>query len=277
MKTAIPKLNKTLLAAALTAVFGVASTNAMALVFPNFNVAEGSVPGSAVNNFTADKITGNYAQVISFDGAGNFAVSLRWNAGQFVANDGVDPVSTQLNGFGAGGYGLYALYSATGTVSTVAGVSTFTTDAGSGSLNVWIDPNKDTTFIAPVNGTTPWTTGLTGDPDFLIATGTPAAGFGALNTTLPTCGAGGGINCGSFGTTSSFALTALGSAYFTSPVPFYNVTFQSGQLNNFDVTGTQRINGSLDAIFATVPEPGSLALLGIGLLGLGMSSYRRRK
>ncbi|MEO7558964.1 MAG: flocculation-associated PEP-CTERM protein PepA, partial [Nitrosospira sp.] len=274
MKKAIPKLNKILLATAVAAAFGVASTSAMAVVFPDFNVAEGSVPGSGVNNFTADKITGNYVQVISFDGAGNFAVSLRWNAGQFVADDGTNALGTQLNSFGTDGYGLYALYTATGTFVTAGGVSTFTTNAGSGNLSVYIDPNNDTTFTAPADGTTPWTTGMTGDPDFLIGTGTPSAGQGTLNPNLSTCDP--GINCGSFGTTSSFALTAAGSAFFTSPVPFYNVTFQSGQLNNFDVTGTQTINGSLDAIFSTVPEPGSLALLGIGLLGLGMSNYRRR-
>jgi hypothetical protein len=106
---------------------------------------------------------------------------------------------------------------------------------------------------------------------------------------LPTCsGSNGqsGINCGNFGASSNFTLTAQGSAYFTSPQPFYNVSFQSGQLNNFSPTGTQRINGSLDVIFQggggggggsgnPIPAPGTVALLGLGILGLAVMQRKR--
>jgi len=265
-------LSKTLMACAVTGVLGLASSGAMA-AFPNFTVSE-TIAGGTLTGINADKITGNYTEVITFSG-NTFQASLLWNAGQFVTNDGTTPVPSNLSPTGgtASQYGLYALYQASGTFTTSGTVTTFTFQPGANdSLRLFLDPNSNTTFSAPGTGAGAWTTSGAGD-DLLIANGRPTTGEGMLDPALSTCR--NGINCGSFGAESTFSLTSAGSSYFTAPNPFYNVSFQSGQLNNFTPTGTQTINGSLDVVFGQVPEPASIALLGLGLAGIGLS--RRRK
>ncbi len=239
---------------------------ASAVVFEDFNVGS-TYTGKPV--FTADKITGNYVEVITF-GAGTFDLTLRWNAGQFVANDGVDFLPAGgANGTNLGNtYGLYALFRGTGTF--VAGpTTTFSLNPG-GSLGVYLDGGLDTVFTTPAAGNQPWGV-APGTVDTLLATGAGVEGSGTLNTTCS-----GGINCGSFGQTTSFNLTAAGSNFFVSPIPFYDLSFQSGQFNNFATVGTQTINGSLDVVFNRTPEPTSIALVGLALAGLGFASRRTK-
>lgn len=270
-------VSKTILAlSAAAALFGSASAFAAPTSSGVFNPFTVNAPDG--KTFTADKITGNYVEVATFNPDGTFNVSLEWTAGQFVANGGQTALSPKTTGLGFD-YGMYALYTASGTVSQGAnGTTTFTFTPGSGSLQLFLDRNADTTIDGnPANGTGSFSLGNTGD-DALIASGNPLSGQGTLNPTLSTCSGGGGagINCGSFGSTTSFALNSLGSSIFTDPNPFYSLSFQSGQLNNFTPSGTQTINGSLDVVFSgQVPEPASLGLLGLGLLGLGV--VRRRK
>lgn len=272
-------VSKTILAlSAAAALFGSASAFAAPTSSGVFNPFTVNAPDG--KTFTADKITGNYVEIATFNPDGTFDVSLEWTAGQFVANGGQTALSPKTTGLGYD-YGMYALYTASGTVSQdpTTGATTFTFTPGTGSLQLFLDQNADTTINGnPSSGTGSFSLTNTSD-DLQIASGNPLSGQGTLNPSLSTCtnGAGGsGINCGSFGSTTSFALNSLGASIFTDPNPFYSLSMQSGQLNNFTPSGTQTINGSLDVVFSgQVPEPASLGLLGLGLLGLGVA--RRRK
>ncbi|HSY25864.1 MAG TPA: PEP-CTERM sorting domain-containing protein, partial [Burkholderiaceae bacterium] len=76
------------------------------------------------------------------------------------------------------------------------------------------------------------------------------------------------------------SLTSAGSAFFTAPVPFYDIAFSeynntSTGLNCSPVTGECAVTfetGSTN--FAQTPEPASVAIFGLGLIGL---AFMRRK
>jgi hypothetical protein len=260
-------VSKSIIAAAVAATSLFAGASASAAQFNPFTVA---APNG--KTFDADKITGNYNEVITFNSNGTFDVSLYFDAGQFVTDQGQNPVkNTGLTN----DYGVYALYKASGTVMQSGGDTTFTFKPGTGSLSLFLDAQNDTEGTKPGSGAGNFALTDTTD-DVQLAFGNPLSGSGTLTPNASTCGAN-GINCGSFGSTTSFNLTDAGKAFFIAPKPFYNVSFQSGQLNIFNPTGTQTINGSMDVVFNTnaVPEPASLGLLGLGLAGLGFA--RRRK
>jgi hypothetical protein len=252
-----------LLMGSLAASLGMASPVALAkrpvttTTTSEFTVNEAVVPGATAATLVADKITGIYSEVITFSG-NTFTLSQVWSATAYAGGGGTTIVTSQLGGAPGPQYGLYMLYQATGTYTVDLNGAISLAYLPGGSMRLYLDPNSDTTFSAPASGGAAYTTGGSSE-DILIATGTPTSYQGRMDPNTTTCSSssGSGINCGSFGSSTSVSLTTEGTQYFAAPSPFFTTSFQSGQLNNFSDTGTQYVNGSMDMVFGpiTVTSP----------------------
>jgi len=174
-------------------------------------------------------------------------------------------------------YGLYFTYSATVTGLGAIGVpDTGVIAPGAFTYTLYADPNYNNAYFGASlgGGGTDGTITNTGD-DIVLATGSSIAGGAGFQdpSGAPT------IN-----SINSFILTAAGASYFTSPDPFYNLSFLSATAGSF--TDLQIAPGGqyavLNGISATVnflpnqvPEPLTLSLFGAGLAG--MAAVRRRR
>lgn len=166
-------------------------------------------------------------------------------------------------------YGLYFEFSGIGT-QTTPGLASNTTGVFT-SLNYTLYGYNVTGQVSYVpSDVTPM--GVV-DP-IALATGTLISG-GVGATTIP------GIaivpNANSL---LNFAPTAAGLAFFASPSPFYDADFAAFTNNPSQVaqTGSSFVitQGGGSANFINIPEPASFAMLGAGLLGLGLTQMRRR-
>lgn len=240
---------------------------------PSFTFNPTVVGGTA---FTADNIViSDYAAVkLSGTNGTNFTES-GLLAVQSFQLDGVSFTPTGLNST----YGLYFKFDGAGTTS--GGNPTTTGTIGSFSSLAYTLYAYNGTATFSVTGDTPTTTAS--NPIILATGGLNSGVFSSSVTTAP--------QSPSFVSNASANLTfaPVLASFFTSPVPFYTLGVSSftnttseispsaaGFQNGFDITGG---GGTLNFIKspASVPEPGSIALLGLGLLGFAAARRKASK
>jgi len=294
-------LRKKLVSAAVGSALALAASAAIAA--PTFTInplALGNTTPALVGlgeaPFVADFIGGVSSELARFPTASTTtgAGYLLFTSFNLNSNP-VSPLTTSLNL----DYKLYATFQLAGTLASGPGGqppgpnSSYTLTQA--DFQVYADTDTDTTFT-PASGVGAGSEAVVtqNTPDILLAVGSLIEGTAGINAlggafvnvidtftvcTGPGTGSLGGIIVPVPGCTSG-----VGSSFFQAPVPFYNLVF--GEFNNttqgLDPTtgGDLAINsatGGVDFNRAAVPEPSSLALLGIAFAGLGFASRRKNK
>lgn len=177
-------------------------------------------------------------------------------------------------------YGLYAMISFTGDFSADLNTDDFNFGNFDGRFDVFYD-DIDFDFTNRVTEYDVTTNTLSqNSDDVLLASAETLTGTGNI-----------GVASAFVLNTNDFALTTAGETFFTSPAPFWHLLTASGDLQGIvqgfsdfftslvedPQNATRQFRLDKTASIQFVSEPSAIALLGLGLFGLGIAGRRRRK
>jgi len=263
-------LQKRLLAAGLIGTLAFGASQVLASPYFKYDAAGLSGAGTVFNANSAAGTSSEHLFVSSpttFAGAG-------W--AQFTS---LNDQSAALLGSGYGVTGLYATFTLSLTYQAFSpggfGLNNSFYSVDSFTFNLYRDAGAANTFTQANATAGTLATVQNAGTDILLGSGT-----------LVSAGSAGIINgTGTFlNVSTDFALNAIGQTYFFDPLPFYNLALagftSTGGAWLFNAgTGMASVGnaGGVVDFRNSVPEPGTLALVGIALLGLAARSRRSKQ